>query len=92
MADDDLFAIEQDGRCGWWKDGKIVIPCVFEDTKDFKEGVGWYKLMGLWGLMDKTGESLIPPKYQEAEDFKDGKAKVKLDGKWVVIDRQGNEI
>lgn len=92
MESDKLFAIEQDGRCGWWKDGKIIISCVFEDTRDFKEGVGWYQLTGLWGLMGRNGKPVIPPRYQEVGDFEGGKAKVKLAGKWIIIDKEGNTV
>ena len=71
---------------------KIVIPCKYDFTSKFSEGLAAVKLNEKYGFIDKTVREVIPCRYDEVTDFIEGLAKVKLDDKEGVIDRFGNEL
>lgn len=72
--------------------GKEVIPCVYDDSGEFCEGLAWAKKGGKYGFIDKSGNVVIPCKYDWAISFSEGLAPVKLDGKCGFIDKSGKEI
>ena len=71
------------------KHWKMVIPCQFEDARDFSEGLAAVKLNGKWGYINKTGEIIIPCQFDYARDFSEGLASVELNDKCGYIDKSG---
>jgi len=71
--------------------GAIVIPLIYEDAKDFHEGLAAVKKDGKYGYIDKTGKVIIPFIYDSADDFNDGKAKVRIGDREMYIDKKGRE-
>jgi WG containing repeat len=74
------------------KSGYLAIEFIYEDAKDFSEGMAPVKLNGKWGFINKSNEVVISFKYDDAEIFQDGLAAVEEDSKWGVIDNLGNQI
>lgn len=70
-------------------DGRILLPCRYEDVGIFSEGLVPVKQKGRWGYMTLEGKRVVPPRYEEAGAFLNGFAAVRQDGKVGLIDRRG---
>jgi len=68
-----------------------VLP-VYDDARNFSEGLAAVRLAKYWGYVDLNGNLAIPLKYQEAGSFKDGIARVKYNDRYINIDMWGNEV
>jgi hypothetical protein len=40
--------------------GEFVIPCKYEDARDFSQGLAWVQLNNKWGCIDKEGKVVVP--------------------------------
>lgn len=75
------------------KNGAMVIKNIYDDCRDFIDGVAIVNLKGKWGYIDTNGELLIDHKYMEAGSFKSGLALVKdFEGRTYFINKEGKEI
>lgn len=78
--------------------GKIVIPTVFDDARDFSEGVAAVRASTTsgyrWGFIDKTGAWVIPAKFsKEPYPFVEGLSSVqKANDKCVFFDKSGTVV
>jgi outer membrane protein OmpA-like peptidoglycan-associated protein len=70
----------------------VLIPPIYQDVKDFSEGMAAVKNENKWGFVNKYGEIIIDLKYQDAKIFSEGLAAVKLSGKWGFIDAIGKVV
>lgn len=57
--------------------GKIVIPCEWEDAYDFSEGLARIYKNGVYGFIDYSGTLVIPRRFIFADDFKNGVASIR---------------
>lgn len=64
-----------------------VIKPMYEDARDFVNGLAAVKLQGKWGYIDKKGRLLVEPIYDEADDFDDILAMVRLGVLWATSAR-----
>lgn len=71
--------------------GKEVIPCLYLEIRDLKEGMRAVR-DEYWGYLNEAGQLAIPCVYQQASDFSGGKAQVYKDGETYQIDKKGNRI
>ena len=62
--------------------GKEIVPCKYEHTDYFSEGLGIVRLNGKYGYVDTNGTEVIPCKYDGTTGFYGGLAKVELNGKY----------
>lgn len=73
-----------------------VIPCKYDNVKDFSEGLAAVCVDGKWGFIDKTGKVVIPCIYNNVNSFSEGLASVSIgiggNGKWGFIDKTGKEV
>lgn len=72
--------------------GKEIVPCKYEHTDYFSEGLGIVRLNGKYGYVDTNGTEVIPCKYDGTTGFYGGLAKVELNGKYGYIDKNGIEV
>lgn len=71
-------------------DSGIELPCRYEESRAFSEGLAAVCKNGKWGYIDTTGTLVIDPQYQQANPFSEGYALVKnMQGETTVIDRTG---
>ena len=70
------------------KNGDEVIPCQYDDARDFCEGLAAV-CDGRWGYIDKDNNIIIPLDFEWADDFVDGFARVLLAGNFYIIDKEG---
>lgn len=62
-------------KCGFVNEaGKEIIKAIYEDAKDFSEGLAPVKLDGKWGFIDKAGQVVIPFQYSDVSTFREGYA------------------
>ena len=74
------------------KGKKIIIPCIYDRTDRFMDGLALVKLNGKYGFVNKEGKEIISLKYDDAGNFKEGLAPVKLNNKWGYINIEGKEV
>ena len=88
--DDDIWFIRENGKFGFIdRTGKTVIPCIYENTWGFTEGLAGVKLEGKLGFIDKTGRMVIAPQWVDGYAFFEGLAWVRVDGQYAFIDKTG---
>ena len=94
-----LAKVWQDGQYGFIDlNGREVIPQIYDDVKEFGEGLlpvnigasgNLEKQGGLWGFCDYGGRVVIKMQYQDVRSFRGGMAAVKLNGHWGFINQKG---
>lgn len=75
--------------------GKVEIGFVYQDAKDFSEGLAAVKKKGKWGYINKIGKVVIPFSYEYADKLSEGVALVQQgsdDTKVFFIDKLGNKL
>jgi len=56
--------------------GEEILPCKYEDAKNFSEGLAAVKIKNSYGFIDKTGSVVIQCIYGDATKFSEGLAAV----------------
>ena len=72
--------------------GNEIIPFIYDDARDFSEGLAWVKSADKWGCIDETGKAVIPFIYDYAYRFSEGLASVKMNDKYGYVDRTGKVV
>lgn len=73
--------------------GAISIEAIYEDNRDFSEGLAAANYKGKWGYIDKRGEKVIDFQYRTSTEFSEGLAIVQFfDREYLTIDKKGNTI
>lgn len=72
--------------------GKVIIPCMYEDGGYFSEGLAPVKKNGKWGMIDATNTVIIPLIYEECNICNHNLIAAKKNGKFGIIDRFNNVI
>lgn len=71
----DLLFIRENGRYGFIdRSDKIVVPCIYENTYGFTEGLAAVKLKGKIGYIDVTGKMVVQPAFDDGYAFFEGLA------------------
>lgn len=73
-------------------DNNIIIYPIYNEARDFSNGLAAVKFNGFWGFVDKTGSVIIDFVYEDVRDFHEGIAGVKDNGLWVIIDKSNSTI
>lgn len=91
---EDKIKVQQYSRWGCADiEGKLMIPCIYENLGDFSEGKIAAKKQGeLWGYLNEQGEVIIPFTYSEVRNFHFGIACAKVYDKWGAIDATDNVV
>lgn len=86
-----LSILKLNGKVGYNNpNGKIMIPCIYDNGNDFSENLASVCVNGKWGFINKNGDIEIDCIFDDAHDFSEGYAFVKSHGKWGFIDKKGN--
>lgn len=69
-------------------DGRLIIPCEYEEIKDFVGGKAWVRKEGLWGLINDEGRMLLYPRFSEVKEISKYSDQVwlKSEQTWGVYD------
>ncbi len=90
-----VVAVYQDGdyKYGYINyDGEEVIPMIYEDAKNFNEGMAAVRTKNGYGYINTDGELVTAAKYDDAEQFSEGLAVVEKDDRLLVINKEGEEL
>ncbi|MBI3138338.1 MAG: WG repeat-containing protein [Sphingobacteriales bacterium] len=68
---------------------KMIIPCQYDSTFAFSNGMARVMKAGKSGYADQSGKLVIPIQFEKAGDFSDGLAFVKKNGKCYYINKTG---
>ena len=79
------------------KDKNIVIPCEYDVTWNFSEGLALVMLNSKWGYIDKTGKQVVSCLYDDVWISSDGLIEVSIYGKsreytFGLFDKTGKEL
>jgi hypothetical protein len=75
------------------REGKLEIPCQFEDAQDFSESLAAIKNGGKYGFINDSGKVAIKPIFKNVDRFSQGLCAAQSDdGKWGFIDQKGSFI
>ncbi len=88
---EEMIPVVKNGKYGFFSTEalKEVIPCIYEESSFFKEGLCAVKLNGKWGYIDKKGATVIAFKFDKAWQFLEGKAEVLIGKSVFYINREG---
>jgi hypothetical protein len=66
---------------------------MYEEVRQFSEGLAAVKAKGKWGYIDRRGMMIIAPQFVEADEFRNDFAMVRLlGGRRAIINRIGNLV
>ncbi|MFO7722985.1 MAG: WG repeat-containing protein [Bacteroidales bacterium] len=91
----DLAVVQKEFAYGYInKEGKFAIEPVYEEAKDFADGLAAVKKDGKWGFIDTLGNTRVPFQFtREPKSFSDYRAFVQgTNNKWGIIDTIGKLI
>lgn len=73
--------------------GKIVIPCTYEDAKQFgRAKLAPVKQQGMYGYINKQGIVVIPFQFDKADEFNFNVAEVQVNSEHFIINVKGESI
>lgn len=88
-----LARVEKENKYGYIdKNGKEVVPCIYNFGGDFSEGFANVKKDEKWGFIDKSGKEAIPRIFDSTSNFFEGVAPVKKNAAWGLINKDGKEV
>ncbi|WP_373494420.1 WG repeat-containing protein [Aquiflexum sp.] len=70
--------------------GKWVIENIYQEVRNFREGLAAVKINGEWDFINKAGIKLTSSGFEQVSDFNNKLATVKKNGKYNLIDHSGN--
>jgi hypothetical protein len=85
-----LTLFEQEGKYGYQnEEGKIIIEPIYQEGKEFSEGLAPIKLSDRWGYIDTSGKVVLPFIYLGADQFYIGIASVETEKGEQAISQTG---
>ncbi len=87
-----LFVVEKDEKYGYMdKNGRIVIPCMYDSANEMIKGVAIVQINEKYGLIDKKGKYIITPTLDNVyyNNLKIGLITFEKDGLQGVLDIKG---
>jgi len=67
------------------KEGKIIIPLVYDYIEDECEGYFIIKKEKKWGVVNRNGVEVIPPIYEKISSIRDGQCEAVLNEESLII-------
>jgi regulatory protein YycI of two-component signal transduction system YycFG len=71
--------------------GKQIVPFIYDDAEDFKEGYSRVVKDEKYGFVDESGKLVFACEYDYAENFKNGLARVQRGDNYFYLDARGIE-
>lgn len=75
------------------KDGKLSIPCIYDDASNFHNGLARVGKDGKYGFINKNGKVVVPLIYDNIyDDFEEGYVSVENHEKYGFVDSVGSVL
>lgn len=88
-----MEAVNQKGKHGFiTRNGKVLVPAIYDDAGEFKEGAGILYKGGKAAFVNASGKRFTSFVYNNAGNFSEGLANVMKGKKWGYIDKTGKEV
>lgn len=71
------------------RQGRVVVPCRYDEVYYFSNGMAIVAKNGRYGFVNKQGRQVTPCQYDVAWNFSCGRALVVRNGRYDYIDQQG---
>lgn len=95
-CEDDMASFKENDKYGVieLKNGKEIIPAVYDDVHSygFGEGKVMVKKDGKWGCINKDGTEVFGCYYDDVYGYSNGACRVKKDGKWGMKNSRGGML
>lgn len=91
FSDGRALAVDKQGRYGFLDaSGAAAVPFLYENARDFSEGLAAVCLDGKWGYIDTQGNVIVPCVYDDAGRFNGGLAVITdyygpFVGEWGIL-------
>ncbi len=86
-----LALVQVDKRAGFINmENQFVIPLIFDQASEFKEGLSSVNIGGKVRFIDVFGNFNSEKIYEQTSSFFNGRCAVKINGKWGLIDGDEN--
>lgn len=86
----DKAFISYDSKTGMIdREGKCIVPLIYDSLSDFSCGRSKCLVNGLYGYINEEGKEVIAPQFNSASDFTVDLATVEIAGKYGMIDTAG---
>lgn len=88
-----LYQIKIDGKFGFInRTGKLIVEPIYDDAREFHEGLAAVKSDGKWGYIDNTGKLIIPLIFNTNSVFEEGMAFLKVNDKYGFFNKKGEIV
>lgn len=90
-----IWAFRENGKWGAYsKEGKKILPAVYDDILSGQDQIFVVKQKGLFGVADATGKVCVAPAYQKISAMNDGKvyAALSKDNVYTFLDLDGKPL
>lgn len=91
-----LIPFRVDDKWGFCdKNRNIKIPLLFDEARQYSEGIAAVSVNMKWGFIDSEGKKICDCNYKKVQDFRNGYASVLSSNSmenWGSIDRKGNMV
>lgn len=93
METDRFVKFQHGGKWGFKdKNGKEVIPPIYDEVFNFKDDMACVERKQLFGYINRDNELVVPYRYECASSFSEGYACVGNDSKCGFINKQGDVV
>ncbi len=79
-------------KYGIFVNSQLVVPCIYDDYKNYQDGVCALKKDGMWTFFNKNGEEIISGYYDSFYNSSYGYIALCRDGMWAYCDYEGNLV
>ncbi len=73
-------------------DNYIEVPSIYDEYRDFSEGLAAVKLNGKWGFINTQGMVIVSPQYDYVDNFNEEYALVCVRKLWGIINKDGTPL
>ncbi len=88
-----FMVVDKKGRYGFVNNkAEPIIPCMYENAWEYKEGKSAVTKNGKVGYIDTSGAIIIPYKFEDGYSFSEGLAAVQINNKIGYIDISGTLV
>jgi hypothetical protein len=90
---DDLVQVRNKNMTGYIdRKGKVIIPLMYSDGKEFHGNTAAVKKNGMWGLIDKSNKERLPFRFQSLTSAGASLVLATENGKYTVYNCEGKKV